>query len=185
MSLLLLLSYIIGILIHLCINHTALKAGKERKVPGLGVTILSFPSSRYMCSIFPVPWWIRGHRINIFRFYISVHHVKKNWCGTSLMSTLSGFWISVNVLVSLSLRGCPFPKHQIQMTFVSQALTLFYHVYCSQTPSLESTGQWRVPSDMMFCQRFFWKYVWNGYYTVASVQEFSPGKPKHSPPLQI
>lgn len=40
-SLFLLLSYITGILIYLCISHIALKAGKERQVPALWVTILS------------------------------------------------------------------------------------------------------------------------------------------------
>lgn len=185
LSLFLLLSYITGILIHLCNNHTALKADKERQVPVLWVAILSFPTSQYICSTFPVPWWMRGGRINIFRIYMPVHHIKKNWCGTFLVSTFPGSWISVNVLVSLSLGSCPFPMQWIQMIFVSQAQTPFHCAYCSQTPSLGSTGQWRIPSDMMFCQRFCWRYVWTGYYTVASVQEFLPGKPIHFPPLQI
>lgn len=67
----------------------------------------------------------------------------------SLVSTLSGFWISINVLLSTPWGSCPFPKHQIQRISVSQVLTVFHPACCSQTPGLKFMGQGRKPSDMM------------------------------------
>lgn len=84
----------------------------------------------------------------------------------SLVSTLSGFWISINALVSPPWGSCPFPKHRIQRISVSQALAVFNPACCSQTPGLGFTGQGRKPSDVMLASGSF-----EGTFGVAITQQ--------------
>lgn len=95
---------------------------------------------------------MRDHRINISRFYVPVHHVKKDWCGTSLVSTLCGSWISAVHFPSNKFRWSLYFKHWLSFTMQTVGKTTKLGIHLT-----------------MFCERFFSRYVWTGYYTVASV----------------
>lgn len=125
MSLLLLLC-ITGILTHVHKPHCTESRWRKANAWSVGENPLLHHLAMYLFIFFCSLVNERSQDICISGFAYQCNTLKTADVA-SLVPTLSGFWILVNVLISAPWRSYQFPKHLIQCIFVSQVLSFTMH----------------------------------------------------------